>query len=578
MASKDSFSYFQNLKDMSYVRATAETLVNNKKVRLVTVCEAYELAKKQAGVSETDLLIYPEFAKQIGLPVGAKVLNDCHGKIVARTAKARKFYNKFTDTEKEKVDGDVREALFEMEKYPLIKAEAILGMDPALMIKATLVSTESDAFNVFSWLCNFTPYDLIKEEYHKSAEVPILDIIVIAFNEWTSKDPFYDCNGTPMLALVNEKQNVLINLGMRYFGERKKGTLTFGWTSGIKLGYAACHGGIKEVDFSTCVEPNYQKLGKRSIVFFGLSGTGKSSHTNSHTNGGTLPQGFRKVILHDDAFQIDVQNKICLGWEPTLFDKTDGREYGNNDWQYMISLMNHLVLNTQGKLMPIGEDVRESNGRALISRELLGKTVNRCSFPKALVWLMKDSVLPPIIKFKNNYLAVAMGAALMTERNKAENIPKEELGKLIFEPFANPFRVYELHKDVEAFLKVADTDAVFYSFNSKGYWRSSDTDLEKISLQTSLTLQTAVLTDALEWEDWDLLHGAMIPTKASVDKIIPDYSSKYDPQKRINLSEYRMTLHDRLHQRINFLKSTDISVKLDLLNKLVDALFGNSPE
>jgi phosphoenolpyruvate carboxykinase (ATP) len=46
-----------------------------------------------------------------------------------------------------------------------------------------------------------------------------------------------------------------------------------------------------------------------------------------------------------------------------------------------------------------------------------------------------------------------MGAALMTQRNRAENVAEDELNKLVFEPFANPFRVYELYRDVEAFVK-----------------------------------------------------------------------------------------------------------------------------
>lgn len=562
---------------MSSIRAIAEALKNSSKARKITMREAYEMAKNQQGVSDTDLPIYPDFAKMMGLPNGATVLNDCHGDVIGRSSKARKFYNKLTSAEKEKIEGDIREAVFQMEKYPLIKAEAVLGMDSDLMIRATFITTESDAMNMFNWLCNFQPFETVAEEYHKSKDVPIIDIILVAFNEWETTDPYYLVGKYPQLALHDVHQNVLFIFGMRYFGERKKGTLTLGWTSGIKMGYVACHAGIKEIDFSTCEDSKYHKLDKRSIVFFGLSGTGKSSHTNSHTNGGTLPKGFKKVILHDDAFQIDVDNKVCLGWEPTLFDKTDSRELGNNDWNYMISLMNHTILEIEGKRIPIGMDLRNSNGRALMSRDVIGKTVNRCSFPKALAWLMKDSVLPPIIKFNNNHLAIAMGAALMTERNKAENLSAEELGKLVFEPFANPFRVYELYKDVEAFLRVAETDADFYSFNSKGYWKSSDTDLEPISLQTSLTLQTAILTDALEWVDWDLVPGAMIPTKETIDKLIPGYSVKYDPLTRENYAEYRMTVHDRFQQRINFIKTTDISTKLELMNKLVDALFGNTP-
>lgn len=572
MASKNSFSFFENLKEMSPVRAIAETVMNNPKVRKISAKEAYEMALNQPGVSETDLPIYPEFAKKIGLKEGAKVLNDCHGKIIGRTAKARRFYNRLNTLDKVKVEGDLREAMFQMEQYPLIKTEAVLGMDKDLMIKATFVTTESDVMNVFNWLCNFTPYEIAEDIYKHSPEIPIIDIIIVAFNEWTCNDSFYNNVGAPQLALVDEKQNVIFNLGMRYFGERKKGTLTLAWTSGMRLGMAACHGGIKEIDFTNCEDNSYHKLGKRSVAFFGLSGTGKSSHTNSHDNGGTLPKGFKKVVLHDDAFQIDVENKLCRAWEPTLFDKTDSRKPDNPDWKYMISVMNHSLLDINGKKLPVGLDLRQQNGRALIDRDVLGNWVNKCSFPMALSWLMKDSVLPPVIKLTNQYLAVAMGAALITKRNRAENVSEEDLKKLVFEPFANPFRVYELYKDVQSFIKVHENGADFYSFNSLGYWKNSDSELEAIPLQTSLSLQTAILTDKIEWEDWDLLPGAQIPNQKTVDAVLPGYYERYNPQLRNNYSEYKKLLHDRFQQRIDFLKQSDVSEKPELLNNLINAL------
>ena len=572
MASKSSFEYYEDLKNISQIRSVAETIMLNSKVRKVSAAEAYELALSQPGVSSTDLEIYPEFAEKIGLPKGAKVLDDCHGKIIGRTAKARIFYNRIPELEKKKVEGDIREAVFQMDQNKLIKAEAIIGLDKDLMIKGTLVTTESDAMNVFNWLCNFTPFGLLEEKYNKSKKLPIQDIIIVAFNEWTCNDDYYTNIGSPQLALVDEKHNVIFNLGMRYFGERKKGTLTLAWTSGMRLGMAACHGGIKEIDFTTCNENSYHKLGKRSIAFYGLSGTGKSSHTNSFDNGGTMPDGFSKVILHDDAFQIDTENKLCRVWEPSLFDKTDSRPVDHPDWKYCISLMNHALMNVEGKLLPVGLDLRQANGRAILDRDLLGKWVNRCSFPKALAWLMKDTILPPILKFNNSFLAVAMGAALVTKRNRAENVTEDELKKLVFEPFANPFRVYELFKDVESFKNVIDNGAECYCLNSAGYWSSSDTDLENIKLQTSLTLQTAILTDKLEWQDWDLLPGALIPTKESLEVILPGFYDTYNPQKRQNLKAYIELLKTRFNQRREFLESTDLNTKPELLTKLTEAL------
>ncbi|MEF3693872.1 MAG: phosphoenolpyruvate carboxykinase (ATP) [Candidatus Cloacimonadota bacterium] len=572
MASKSSSEYYSSYKEMSPIRAIAETLVNNHLVRKLTVAEAYELAKNQPGVTVTDLPVYPKFAKMHNLPEDAKVLNDCHGNIIGRTAKARRFYHRLPTEKKNKLEGDFREAVWQMQHYPLIMAEAVLGMDKDLMIKATFITTETDAANLYNWLLNFAPYESMKAEYEASPKLPIQDIILVAFNEWTCDDPFYNNVGAPQLALVDEKHNVIVNLGMRYFGERKKGTLTMAWTSGIRIGMAACHGGIKEIDFTTCKDAANHKFGKRSIAFFGLSGTGKSSHTNSHDNGKTLPEGFSKVVLHDDAFQIDLENEVCRCWEPTLFDKTDSREVGHPDWKYTLALMNHAVLNLDGKRWPVGLDLRNSNGRALLDRDLLGNHVNRCAFPKALVWLMKDTVLPPVLKLTNKHLAIAMGAALMTQRNRAENVTEEDLKKLVFEPFANPFRVYELYRDVEAFLSVAENGADFYCFNSRGYWKEADDKLEAIPLQTSLAMQTAILTDQLQWEPWDALPGAMIPTKESADKLVPGFYDKYLPQNRGNYTEYVAMLKDRFQQRRDFLTGSDVQEKPELLQALISQL------
>ena len=572
MASKSSAEYYGSLKEMSPIRAIAETLMNTHNVRKVDIREAYEMAKKQPGVTVTDLPVYPEFVKLHKLPADAKVLNDCHGNIIGRTAKARRFYHRLNPSQKNKLEGDFREAVWQMQHYPLIKAEAILGMDQDLMIKATFVTTETDVVNLYNWLLNFAPYEQLKDQYEKSPQLPIQDIILVAFNEWTCDDPFYNNVGAPQLALVDEKHNVIVNLGMRYFGERKKGTLTLAWTSGIRIGMAACHGGIKEIDFTTCQDAQYRKLGKRSIAFYGLSGTGKSSHTNSHDNAGTLPAGFDKVVLHDDAFQIDLENKLCRVWEPTLFDKTDSRPPDHPDWKFALAVMNHLTADLNGKRIPVGLDVRNSNGRALLDRSLLGKYVNHCAFPTALVWLMKDSVLPPVLKLTDKNLAIGMGAALMTQRNRAENVTEEELNKLVFEPFANPFRVYELYRDVEAFLKVAETGAAIYCFNSRGYWKESDDILEAIPLKTSLTLQSAILLDQLEWEPWALLPGAMIPTRASVEKILPGYYDKYDPAKRGNPDKYTALLTDRFQQRRDYLMGSDLSERPELQQEIVAAL------
>ena len=191
MASKSSYEFYKDLKDISPIRAVAETVMLNPKVRKITIAEAYELAKNQPGVSVTDLEIYPPMTEQLGLPEDAKVLNDCHGKIIGRTATARIFYNRIAQNDKQKVEGDIREAAYQLEHNELIKAEAVIGLDTDLMIKATYVTTVSDAVNVFNWLMNFMPLEQIISKYRVSKKLPIQDIIIVAFNNWICDDPYY---------------------------------------------------------------------------------------------------------------------------------------------------------------------------------------------------------------------------------------------------------------------------------------------------------------------------------------------------------------------------------------------------
>ncbi len=579
MSSQSSYEFYgPDLSQMPPLRALAETLILDPRVLLVNAAEAYELAQDQHDVALTDMPVYPPAAKRLGLPKGARVLNNCHGRIVGRSANARRFYNALTLSEQQKILGDVREAMFDFQKRPLIKAHAVLGLDRDLMIRATLVAGADDAVNVFNWLANFTPFDELAKQYAGSPKLPIQDILIIGDNLWSNPDPFYNNHGGPQLALVDETANVIFNLGMRYFGERKKGTLTLAWTSGMRLGMAACHGGIKEIDFSACADPAHKSAGKRSIAFFGLSGTGKSSHTNSPDNGGTLPAGIKKVVLHDDAFQIDCAEKVCRVWEPTLFDKTDSRPLGHDDWRYIISVMNHGLIEVDGKVLPLGQDLRNSNGRALFDRDLLGAYVNRCGFPDIICWLMKDSCLPPLMRFNDPALAVAMGASLMTRRNRAENVPEEELQKLVFVPYANPFRVYELWRDVQAFTKVFSQGAVGYCFNSSGFWKASDVDLRAIPLKTSLKLQTALLLDQLKWEQLSLLPGAQIPTRESVEALLPGYYDTYHPDNVENRPAYLATLKNRFRQRMMYLQSSDLHDKPGLLLSLINSLRVNGGE
>ena len=119
--------------------------------------------------------------------------------------------------------------------------------------------------------------------YEKSAPIEgEPDIFVFADPEWSNPD-------FPLgLSLFDPEHNVACVLGMRYFGELKKGTLTLAWGIAGRHGWCSCHGGQKR----------YNLPGGKKFVsaVFGLSGSGKSTITHAkHDN------KYDVTVLHDDA-------------------------------------------------------------------------------------------------------------------------------------------------------------------------------------------------------------------------------------------------------------------------------------
>lgn len=227
MSSKTTYEYYgANFKKMSPLRAVAQSLFFHRnaksKIEVLTASKAYNLASCQAGVTVTDMPIYEEAKKRFSLPENACILNDNHGAIVGRNAGARKFYNKSDSAAKAHLEEVAREAVFCLQKKSLIQGNAVIGLDSDLMLKASMITIESDANNLWNWLHNFMPYELYEEEYKKSKPLPIQDILVIADPEWVAPKPEYKEG----LVIVDPYENIIFSLGMRYFGERKKGTLT----------------------------------------------------------------------------------------------------------------------------------------------------------------------------------------------------------------------------------------------------------------------------------------------------------------------------------------------------------------
>ena len=462
----------------SKMRSTIETAFYGNNVTPVTsVAQAYQLAAEEPGVIVLDMPVYKPCEQ--GLPTDAKVLVTNDGKTTGRYAKARRIIGDEGIDEVE-LSNIARDAVYDSRDKEWLAAEAIVGLDKKFTARAHLMIPKDHASTLYSWIMNFKFFDAaVKEFYDDSLEIPEGDIYIYS-------DPDYIVPGHPGgLAIFDPAHNCAMILGMRYFGEHKKGTLTLAWSLANRLGYVACHGGMKRYNLDN---------GKSyTIGVFGLSGSGKSTLTHEKHDG-----RYDISILHDDAYIINTEDLSSIALEPTYFDKMQDYPVEHPANEFLLTLQNvGVTMDEEGRKVVLAEDVRNNNGRAIKSQFWTENRVNYVDEPvNAIVWLMKDKTLPPILKIDDPGLASTMGATLATRRSTAEKLDAHvDPNALVIEPYANPFRTYPLALDYESYKKLFSECGVECYIMNTGFFLDN-----KVPKEVTLDLLERLVEGTLEFK------------------------------------------------------------------------------
>ena len=462
----------------SKMRSTIETAFYGNNVTPVTsVAQAYQLAAEEPGVIVLDMPVYKPCEQ--GLPADAKVLVTNDGKTTGRYAKARRIIGDEGIDEVE-LSNIARDAVYDSRDKEWLAAEAIVGLDKKFTARAHLMIPKDHASTLYSWIMNFKFFDAaVKEFYDDSLEIPEGDIYIYS-------DPDYVVPGHPGgLAIFDPAHNCAMILGMRYFGEHKKGTLTLAWSLANRLGYVACHGGMKRY--------NLENGKSYTIGVFGLSGSGKSTLTHEKHDG-----RYDISILHDDAYIINTEDLSSIALEPTYFDKMQDYPVEHPANEFLLTLQNvGVTMDEEGRKVVLAEDVRNNNGRAIKSQFWTDNRVNYVDEPvNAIVWLMKDKTLPPILKIDDPVLASTMGATLATRRSTAEKLDAHvDPNALVIEPYANPFRTYPLALDYESYKKLFSECGVECYIMNTGFFLDN-----KVPKEVTLDLLERLVEGTLEFK------------------------------------------------------------------------------
>lgn len=523
----------------------------NNVIKVNTLKEAYELAKNSPGTIVTDMPV--ERGEEFGLEKDAKVLLFNDGSITGRYAAARRIAGE-PGVDCDKLDKIVMDAIYDTRWKTMYHAEVYIGLDPEFMVKAHLLIPEGEENIMYSWMLNFQYMSDCYNKMYKNSK-PIgnePDIYIFSDPQWVGTDQTDVCD-SKCLSYFNTATNCAAILGMKYFGEHKKGTLTIGWAIANRNGYASCHGGQKRYNLGD---------GKSYVAsVFGLSGSGKSTITHAKHGG-----KYDVTVLHDDAFIINSETGSSIALEPSYFDKTADYPTYCDDNKYLLTAQNcSATMDEEGKVVLVTEDIRNGNGRAIKSKLWSPNRVDKIEEPvNAIFWIMKDPTIPPIVKLKGAELASVMGATLATKRSSAERLaPGVDPNALVVEPYANPFRTYPLVNDYEKFRNlVADRHVDCYIINTGDFMG------KKVQPKDTLGVIEAVVEGKANFKQWGPFEDIEI---FEWEGFVPD----------LNDPEYVAQLKARMLDRVKFVESRD-TVKggfdklpkeaLEALQKVVNAI------
>lgn len=529
-------------KAFSKIRTILETAFYRNNVSQVRdLAEAYDLAKNSPGTIITDLPIHR--AMDMGLPEDSRVLIFNDGARTGRTAAARKILGERGVTE-EAYEGILREAVFSGRGKKMYRASVCVGLHEDFMVRAHLILPEGYENILYSWMLNFQYFnDEIKVMYDNSHKIEEGDIFVYSDPDWAHE------NHPHGLTFFDSEHNCAALLGMRYFGEHKKGTLTLAWSIAARMGYTPCHGGQKRYNLEN---------GEKFIVgVFGLSGSGKSTITHAkHDN------KYDITVLHDDAFIISNEDGSSISMEPSYFDKTQDYPTDCPDNKYLLTMQNcGATIDDNGLIVPVTEDIRNGNGRAVKSMfwspNRAYKFDRKCD---AIFWLMKDESLPPVIKVNSSVLGSAFGATLATKRTTAEHLLKGvDVSELVIEPYANPFRTYPLAEDYTKFKSLfEDRDIDCYILNT-GFFLH-----KKITPAVTLGIIEDIVEGKAHFEDFGPFDTLQY---MEIDGYTPDFGD----------ISYLNLLENRLEKRVEYIGQLRDYNKLpyeasESIHKLIDSI------
>jgi len=414
---------------------------------------------------------------------------------------------------------EVPETLEKVHKYikkaPLVRVDKVMGSNEEFTPICTMfVSTQRKDCIRLAYMLDVLLFD--RDKVTMGREKPHLYLLFIP--EWHEKD---------RQILVFPEVGVTYVLGSDYFGEAKKGFLRMAMWCAKQRGMLGIHAGAKIVRARGVDE----KLKRYSMLLFGLSATGKTTHI-CHNHGLDPELGEGIEIVQDDVLFLRMDGS-ALGTENGFFLKTDIDPINQPlIWKAATkenAVFENVMVDFEGNVHFL-DDTLTGNGRGVFPRSDLDPT---CLSPSinlpplseldgmVIIFITRRNTVVPII----SKLTIEQAAAAFMLGESIETAASDptRIGESVRVVGTNPFIVGDPAEEglwFYEFLKRNESKVQCYLLNTGGVGeiltkRGRKVIVEQKPLRVQIWETAAiirgVLRGTIKWT-YEPYFGVMIPS------------------------------------------------------------------
>lgn len=393
------------------------------------------------------------------------------------------------------VDGQVtaedRKVIREVQEY--LKNKTVIEVDRQ-MCQGT---DPEDVFFCRLWVTK--PYARLAHMFHASlgpiqAKKNSPDLHVIDVPEFSKERRI----------LVDPDVGVTYVLGSDYYGEIKKGFLRMVMYRGKQNGGLGLHAGSKEV-WTRNKKTN--QIERSGILFFGLSGTGKTSLT-CHDFNLNEADGEKCRVRQDDVVIFKKDGSAKGSEMEGFYIKTEDLNPKDQKALYQAAtspetVFENVYVNPEGKLNFYNTSISK-NGRAVAPVSKILNTDGDIDMPLAnkIFFITRNPLVPPIARLNPKQAAVAF---MLGESIKTSAADPSAKGEPVREVGTNPFIVGSKDDEGNRFYKILKSNPKIECFLLNTGKVGEGNRSREIGILETVAILRAAARDAIEWKTNDLL-------------------------------------------------------------------------